>query len=44
MLSLAITKLNTLPPRPHPKHLKICFAGLTVNEGVFSAWKGHSAT
>jgi len=42
--SFAITKLNTLPPRPQPKHLKICLLGLTVKEGVFSLWKGHSAT
>ena len=37
------TKSNTLPPLSHPKHLNICFSGLTIKEGVFSPWKGQQA-
>jgi hypothetical protein len=37
-----MTKFTELPPFPQPKHLKIPFAGETVNEGVFSLWKGHN--
>jgi hypothetical protein len=28
---------------PHPKHLKICFVGETMNDGVFSQWNGQHA-
>jgi hypothetical protein len=35
-------KLMAFPPFPHPKHLKMPFAGFTENEGVFSEWKGQS--
>ena len=28
---------------PHPKHLKICFVGETINDGVFSPWNGQHA-
>jgi hypothetical protein len=35
-------KLTTLPPFPQPKHLKMPLAGETVNDGVFSLWKGHN--
>ena len=38
---LHITNLNTSPATPQPKHLKIPFSGLTINEGVFSVWKGQ---
>ena len=34
-------KFTELPPLPQPKHLNIPLAGETVNEGVFSLWKGH---
>src|SRR5664279_5098364 len=37
-----MTKLTELPTFPQPKHLKISFEGETVNEGVFSLWKGHN--
>ena len=42
--SMAMTKPKTSPAFPQPKHLKICFCGLTLKEGVFSAWKGQRAT
>ena len=32
-----------LPALPQPKHLKICFEGLTEKDGVFSLWKGQHA-
>jgi len=28
--------VKTFHPFPHPKHLKICFVGETINDGVFS--------
>src|SRR5207245_7110932 len=34
-------KPNASPPTPQPKQWKIPFRGLTVNDGVFSAWKGQ---
>ncbi len=37
-----MTKLNRSPPRPQPKHFQLSRAGVTVNEGVFSPWNGHS--
>src|SRR6476469_4679466 len=36
-----ITKLKTSPPSPQPKHFHESRAGVTVNEGVFSPWKGQ---
>ena len=38
--SFSIKKVTTEPPLPVEKHLKICFAGETTNEGVFSSVKG----
>src|SRR5262245_14194840 len=35
-------KPNASPPAPQPKQWKMPRFGLTVNEGVFSAWKGQS--
>ena len=40
--SRSMTKLKTSPPRPQPKHFQVSRAGVTVNDGVFSPWKGHS--
>jgi hypothetical protein len=34
-------KPKASPPTPQPKQWKMPFLGLTVNEGVFSAWKGQ---
>src|SRR5438128_2672946 len=34
-------KTNASPPTPQPKQWKIPFRGLTVNDGVFSAWNGQ---
>ena len=31
-----------LPCLPQPKQWKNCLVGLTVKEGLFSEWKGHS--
>jgi hypothetical protein len=31
---------TTVPPLPLEKHLKICFAGLTINDGDFSSVNG----
>jgi hypothetical protein len=31
-----MTNFSEFPAFPHPKHLKIPFAGETLNEGVFS--------
>ncbi len=31
-----------LPFLPQPKQWKNCLDGLTLNEGDFSPWKGHS--
>src|SRR5262245_25807077 len=41
MASRSITKLKMSPPRPQPKHFHDSRAGVTVNDGVFSLWKGH---
>ena len=38
-----MTNAMASPYLPHPKHLNT-FAWLTVNDGVFSLWKGHSPT
>ena len=32
----------TSPPSPQPKQWKNRAAGLTLNDGDFSSWKGHS--
>lgn len=37
-----MTKLKTSPPLPQPKHFQESRPGVTVNEGVFSPWNGHS--
>ena len=34
-------KLKMSPPRPQPKHFHVSRVGVTVNEGVFSPWKGQ---
>jgi hypothetical protein len=34
-------KLTALPPLPQPKQWQVPRAGDTMNEGVFSLWKGH---
>src|SRR5262249_27588393 len=39
--SWRMTKPNASPPTPQPKQWKMFFWGLTVNEGVFSAWNGQ---
>ena len=31
-----------VPCAPQPKQWKNCLLGLTVNDGDFSLWKGHS--
>src|SRR6266566_4123238 len=36
-----MTKLKMSPPSPHPKHFHESRTGVTVNDGVFSPWKGH---
>src|SRR5262245_3585335 len=36
-----MTKPKASPPTPQPKQWKMFFCGLTVKDGVFSAWKGH---
>ena len=43
MFSYSVMNLNTVPPTPHPKHLKLCREGLTLNDGLFSRWNGHNA-
>ena len=40
--SIFMMKEKALPPTPHPKQWKMFRAGLTLNEGVFSPWNGHS--
>src|SRR6478735_5580547 len=40
-LSRFMTKLKMSPPSPHPKHFQESRAGVTVNDGVFSPWKGQ---
>jgi hypothetical protein len=30
------------PDAPHPKQWKKLPSGVTVNDGVFSVWNGHS--
>jgi hypothetical protein len=37
-----MTKLKMSPPLPQPKHFHVSRAGVTVNDGVFSPWNGHS--
>src|SRR5438094_271631 len=37
-----MTKPKASPPTPQPKQWKMLFRGLTVNDGVFSAWNGQS--
>ena len=32
----------TSPPSPQPKQWKVFLDGLTLNDGVFSSWNGHS--
>ena len=39
-----MTREKTSPPTPQPKQWKSCFSSSTVNEGVFSEWKGQSPT
>src|SRR5690606_2582768 len=34
-------KEMTSPPSPQPKQYQRLRAGVTLNEGVFSSWKGH---
>src|SRR5438093_538313 len=36
-----MTKPKASPPTPQPKQWKMLFRGLTVNDGVFSAWNGQ---
>jgi hypothetical protein len=36
ILSISWMKVITLPAFQHQKHLKICFVGDTINDGVFS--------
>jgi len=36
-----MTKPKTSPPTPQPKQWKMPFLGLTMNDGVFSPWKGQ---
>jgi len=43
ILSISCMKVMTFPPFPHPKHLNICLLGETINDGVFSLWKGQHA-
>ena len=31
----------TSPPSPHPKQYHAPLAGLTLNDGLRSSWKGH---
>ena len=38
--SFSIKKVTTEPPLPVEKHLNICFAGETTNEGDFSSVNG----
>src|SRR5262245_37525862 len=40
--SIRIRKVMAVPPASQPKHLKLCRSAFTMNEGVFSAWKGQS--
>ena len=40
--STFLMKEMTSPPSPQPKQWKNWRAGLTLNDGVFSSWKGHS--
>ncbi|EXY93949.1 hypothetical protein M066_3969 [Bacteroides fragilis str. I1345] len=37
-------KCTALPPLPQLKHLQSPLEGDTLNEGVFSLWKGQSPT
>src|SRR5205823_12626018 len=39
--SRSMTNVNTSPPLPHPKQCQLSRSGLTMNDGVFSAWNGH---
>src|SRR5919107_603625 len=41
MCSIFITKSITPPPSAQPKQWKLPCVGRTVNEGVFSSWKGQ---
>ena len=41
-LSWRMMKAKASPPTPQPKHLKMPLRGLTLKDGVFSAWKGQS--
>src|SRR5690349_21451372 len=36
-----MTKSMALPASPHPKQWKVPCVGRTLNDGVFSSWKGH---
>ena len=40
--SRSITNENTSPPSWQPKHFQESRLGVTVNDGVFSPWNGHS--
>ena len=42
--SIRLMKVRTSPPAPHPKQCQRPFAGVTVNDGVFSTWNGQSPT
>src|SRR5512138_3585191 len=41
-LSISIRNAKTSPPLLQPKQCQICRSGLTVKDGVFSAWNGQS--
>lgn len=41
ILSISLIKAKIVSSFPQPKHLKICLAGETIKEGVFSLWKGQ---
>ena len=43
ILSISWTNVKTFHHFQHPKHLKICFVGETINDGVFSQWNGQHA-
>ncbi len=41
-LSILRTNAITSPPSAHEKQYQSPRAGVTLNEGVFSSWNGHS--
>src|SRR5450830_490289 len=41
-LWLRMTKPNMSPPSPQPKQCHVPVSGKTMNDGVFSMWKGHN--